>query len=244
MIAADVMTRDVACVQADSALLDAVQLMVDRHVSGLPVLDPNGALVGMLTEADLLRRAETGTELRPSWLRALCFPGSVAESFVKTEGLRVSEVMRGNVASVPETASLNEIVTLMENRRIKRVPVLRGQAIVGIVSRGDLVKALGRLLQIRAAPLGDAAIAERLHATLAASVWSPQNVTLTVTDGRVQLYGTLFDERYRNAIRVAAENVPGVVSVADHLIYVEPNSGMTLSPDNIEPGDQAYDPGR
>jgi CBS-domain-containing membrane protein len=231
MIAADIMTCDVATVQPGDTVLQAVQLMLDRQVSGLPVLDISGKLVGIMTEGDLLRRVETNTELHPSWLQSFFQPAKLAERFVKANGRHVTDVMQRDVVTAEETTPLEDVVALMEAEHIKRLPVLRGGALVGIIARADLVRALGHLLQTRAAPLTDAKITEQLHAILSKVAWTPHDITCAVADGRVQLYGTLFDERERGAIRVTAENMPGVVSVTDHLLVVEANSGVTFDPD-------------
>lgn len=122
-----------------------------------------------------------------------------------------------------ETTPLADIVKLMEANDMRGVPVLRGRDVVGIVARADIVKALTLAGPGPPVPSTDAAIGARLHAELARCSWGPEGITLTVTDGRVQLYGSFPDERIRHAIRVVAENVPGVVSVTDHLNYIDPD---------------------
>lgn len=231
MIAADIMTRDVATVRPETTLAQAIQVMLDRHVSGLPVLDSFGRLVGILSEGDLLRRVETGTEAHASWLKSFFQPERLAESFVKANGRHVSDVMQPNVISAAENTPLDDIVTAMEAKHIKRLPILSDDVLVGIVACSDLVRALARVLRGHPVPLSDAGITQQLQTTLSAAAWTPHGVTCSVTDGRVKLYGTLFQERDRGAIRVAAENVAGVISVADHMVFVEPNTGMTFSED-------------
>jgi CBS domain-containing protein len=143
MKAKDVMTRRVQTISADATVIDAARVMLKRHISGLPVVDRAGALVGLLTEGDLLRRAETGTEKRrPRWLEFVLGPGRAAAEFTHAHGRKVSEVMTPSPRSVSEDAPLDDIVSLMERHRIKRVPVVRDGKIVGIVSRANLMQAL------------------------------------------------------------------------------------------------------
>ena len=145
MNAADVMTRNTLSVGPDASVLEAIRLMVDNHVSGLPVIDERGQLVGILTEGDLLRRGETGTERhRPRWLEILMGPGRLASEYVRTHGRKVDEIMTREPVSVTPKTLLDEIVELMERHRIKRVPVIEGERLVGIVSRADFLHAIAR----------------------------------------------------------------------------------------------------
>jgi CBS domain-containing protein len=238
MIAGDIMVRDPVSVRPEGTLSDVVQLMIDRRVSGIPVTDANGRLVGIVTEGDLLRRVETGTEKRASWLQVFFTPGRVADDYVQTHGTRIAEVMTPEVFNVTEATPLEEVVTLMKDKHIKRVPVTRNGILVGIVSRADLVKALGQILSAPDAPVtSDAQVREKIYAELERQAWTPKGIRVTVENGAVELDGTIFDERDRDAIRVAAENVPGVKSVKDHLVWVEPNSGMIFVPE--DPGSDA-----
>lgn len=166
-------------------------------------------------------------------------PGGVIEDFVQARGRCVKEVMTRDVASVTEETPLERVVSLMRGRRIKRVPVMRGHKLVGIVSRADLVRALGRILTRPEAALDDNGIRKRITADLEAEAWAPKDIKVTVEGGKVDLDGVIFDERDREAIRIVAENVPGVASVADHLIWVEPVSGMMFAPDRTETVDHA-----
>ena len=235
MTAADIMTRLVVIVHADGLLADAVHLMLAHKISGLPVLDGRGRLTGMVTEGDLLRRTETGTGVRPSWTQAFFQPGLVASLFAHASGRRVSEVMSRDVTSVTETTSLREIVTLLQARSINRVPVMRDGLIVGIVARTDIVRALGSILDARseapATVVDDADIRDRLQQELDRAAWTPKGITFTVTEGRVHLYGSFRDDRDSLAIQVAAENVPGVTMVMNHLVDATQDSYLYLRPD-------------
>src|SRR5262249_33664565 len=213
MKASDVMTREVVSVRPDSSILEAVRLMLQRRISGLPVTDDGGRLVGIVTEGDFLRRVETGTERkRARWIEFLMGPGKLATEYVHTSGRKVQDVMTPDVRTVGEDAPLEKIVHLMERHHVKRLPVVSGGRVVGIVTRANLVRALaGLALEARPAEAGDAAIRERLLAELEKHRWAPLGlIDVAVKDGVVALIGGLTDERQRLALRVAAENVPGV----------------------------------
>ncbi len=227
----DVMTSPVISVEPDSTVAQTVQIMLQRRISGLPVIDKTGRLAGIVTEGDLLRRAETGTQRqRPRWLEFLLGPGRLAEDYTRTHGRKVSDIMTAEPLTVTEETPLADVVTLMEKRRIKRVPVVRGQEIVGIVSRANLIHALaGVVREVKPAAAGDQAIREQVLAELGRQSWAPVAlVDIVVRNGVVELWGTITDERERQAITVAAENVPGVKAVKDNLAWVEPMSGMVF----------------
>jgi len=230
MKASDVMSRNILSVGRDATIAEAIRLMLDNQISGLPVIDA-GRLVGILTEGDLLRRSETGTERhRPRWLEILMGPGRLAGEYVRTHGRKVEEIMTRDLVSVTTDTPLDEIVVLMERRRVKRVPVLDGDAPVGIVSRADLLRALARTLDEEpVAVVGDDEIRERILAELAKVSCVPRDgLTITVGDGAVGLDGVILDEKEREALRVAVENVPGVRAVEDRLVWVEPVSGTII----------------
>ena len=231
MNASDVMTRDLLSVRPGATVAEAIRTMLDNKISGLPVIDEAGRLVGILTEGDLLRRGETGTERqRARWLEILMGPGRLAGEYVRTHGRRVEGIMTRDLVSVTPDTPLREVVELMERRRIKRVPVLDGDLPVGILSRADLLRALaGALEEKPAPPTSDEEIRERILVELAKAAWVPRDgVAITVENGVVDLNGVILDEKERAALRVAAENVPGVRTVEDHLVWVEPVSGTVV----------------
>lgn len=233
MKASEIMTRNVVTVGRETPVVQAIRAMLDNHVSGLPVLDDDGKLAGILTEGDLLRRGETGTERhRPRWLEVLMGPGRMAAEYIRTHGRRVGGIMTENVFSVPPDTSLEEIVQLMERRRIKRVPVIEGDALVGIVSRADLLRALAAVLERQTGGThSDDEIREKIHAELAKAAWVPRDgLSITVQDGVVDLNGVILEENEREALRVVAENVAGVKAVEDHLVWIEPVSGIVIDP--------------
>src|SRR5262249_52516891 len=237
----DVMTSQVISVEPDTTILPAIRIMLQRRISGLPVIDGNGRLVGMVTEGDFLRRAETGTERRrPRWLEFLIGPGRLADEYRRAHGRKISEIMTTDPITATEEASLTEVVALMEKRQIKRVPVVRGDKVVGIVSRANLVHALaGVAREIKPAEAGDQAIRDLVLAELTGKPWAPVSlIDVSVRDGVVDLWGTITDERERAAIVVAAENVPGVKAVNDHLAWVDPLSGVLFYQPDQEPAEE------
>ncbi len=233
MKAEDVMTRDVIAIAPDATVLQAARLMLQHHISGLPVVDKSGKLVGVLSEGDFLRRRETRTEHKRSrWLEFLMGPGRIAAEYSHSHGSKVSEVMTTEVQTVADETPLEEIVELMERKRIKRVPVLCGEQLVGIVTRSNLMHAMVSMARVvQPAAKDDGTIRETLLAEMQKADWAPVAMTnVVVHDGVVELWGTIVDERQREALKVAAENIPGVKAVNDHLVWVEPTTGMVIEP--------------
>ncbi len=231
MKASDVMTRNVVTVARETPVAQAIRLMLDNNVSGLPVLDDTGKVVGILTEGDLLRRSETGTEKhRPRWLEILMGPGRMAGEYVRAHGRKVEEIMTSDLVSVTRETPLDEMVRLMERRRIKRLPVLDDNVLVGIVSRADLLRSLLHALEAQHSEARrDDEIREQILAELAKAAWVPRDgLSISVKDGVVDLNGVILDEKEREALRVVAENAPGVKAVEDHLVWIEPMSGTVI----------------
>jgi CBS domain-containing protein len=230
----DVMTQKVISVQEDESVLKAARLMLQNRISGLPVLDKEGALVGIVTEGDFLRRSEIGTQRRRSrWLEFVIGPGRLADEYVHTSGRKVGEIMTRDPQFITEDEGLEAVVEKMERHRIKRLPVLRDGRMVGIVSRANLMHALASLARDyevvpgSSTPGPDWAIRGEIIASLGKQTWTP-DVDIVVRNGVVELWGVITDARERQAIVVAAENVAGVKQVHDHLVWVEPMSGMAF----------------
>jgi CBS domain-containing protein len=234
MRAKDLMAQPVVSIGPDAPVLEAIRIMLQRKISGLPVVDAAGNLVGMVTEGDFLRRVETGTlRRRPRWIEFFVGPGRLAQEYVHASGRKVNEVMTAGVHTVAEDTALDDIVRLMERYGIKRVPVVRGQELVGIVTRANLMRALVSAATAAAAPpsAGDAEIRERLLAHLEAQPWAPGCVIdIAVANGVVTLSGALTDDRQRQALCVAAENIPGVKQVEDRLVWISPGTGIVGEP--------------
>jgi CBS domain-containing protein len=234
MKAADVMTRNVFSIPPDAPLMQAVRIMLLHHISGLPVVDADRNLVGIVTEGDLLRRVELGTERkRARWLEYLLGPGRLASEYTQARGRTVHEVMTNDVYTATERTPLADIVKLMERRRIKRVPVVdQDGKVTGIVTRANLLRALASVArEVKPASADDDTVREQLLAELGRQPWAPLAlVDVVVRNGVVQLWGAVTDERQRTALKVAAENTAGVTAVEDHLVWIEPTSALAIAP--------------
>jgi CBS domain-containing protein len=235
MKAHDVMTWGAITVEPEASVARAVRLMLQNNISGLPVVDDKGQLVGMVTEGDFLRRGELGTQRqRPRWLEFLVGPGRLAAEYVQSSGRKIAEIMTPEPKTISPETPLDEVVSMMERHSIKRLPVVQDGKLVGIVSRANLLHALASVAREIKAPAGDdATIREQILAECAKQPWAPQ-VNVVVRDGVVSLWGAITDERERQAFIVAAENVSGVKAVHDHLAWIEPTSGIVIMSDEDE----------
>jgi CBS domain-containing protein len=221
MKAVDVMVRDVVTVTPDTDVAEAVRLLGEHDVSALPVVDEDGTDVGIISEGDLLRREEIGTEKqRPWWIEAVTPAATLAHEFAKSHGQRVEEVMSTEVVSASEDTPLDEIATLLEKHRIKRVPIIKEGKLVGIVSRSNLIQALASAqIGVHPAIEADRTIRSELLSRLGEQDWTnfgSRNVI--VTQGVVHLWGLVGSEDERHALTALAEEVPGVVGVPDEMI--------------------------
>jgi CBS domain-containing protein len=220
MNAADIMTPDVITVRLDTPLDQIVTLMLSSHISGIPVMEGED-LVGIVTEGDLLRRVELGSEPRRSHLLELVSRATpLAAEYVRSHGRKASELMTENVITVNETTPIAEIARILETRRIKRVPVLRDGKLVGIVSRANLLRALATRLQPTPPVLADdQRIRTALLAELRQHKWGAMiaQLDVTVENGVVDLWGVVHSQEQKMAVLVMAENMPGVTRVEDHL---------------------------
>lgn len=229
------MTYTPITVNADALIEEAADLMVRNRISGLPVVNTEGFVVGMITEGDLIRRAELGTAGHPpGWLATFLSPGRAAQEYVQAHGLRVREIMTNEVISVTPDLPLADVVELMRLKQVKRLPVLENGKLVGIVSRADLLRALAQLLPRRKVEaISDAELRQRVLAEMEKQGWAPRiNVDVTVKNGVVELRGSVTDDRERVGLRVIAESTPGVRGVHDHLMWLEPLSGSLIEPFN------------
>jgi CBS domain-containing protein len=226
MRASDIMTRQVITIDADSTVADAAKLMLESHSSGMPVIDAQGRVVGIISEGDLLRRSEMNTTRdaggrRQSWWLAL-FAGPFAtqseeraEAYTKEHSRLVRDVMTHNVICVDDDASLEKVVSTMEGRRIKRVPVVSDHRIVGIISRANLMRVLTSVASDIPAPTtDDRSLRAKVIEAFKDQSWAPDfGENIVVKNGVVQLWGTVSSEAHREALVVAAKNVPGVRDV-------------------------------
>jgi CBS domain-containing protein len=237
MRAHQIMTKPVVTVTPDATVLEAANLMLRHHVSGLPVVDNAGRLTGIVSEGDFIRRSEIGTgKARGRWLKFLLGAGRAAADYVHEHGRKISEVMTPDPITITEETPLDEIVTSMERNGVKRLPVMREGKVIGIVSRANLLQAVAGLARDVPDPTADDDhIRRRVLAAIEKNDWSPLGLNIIVRDGIVHVSGIITEERSRLASIVAAENVTGVRKVHDHLCWVDTMSGMYVeSPEDDE----------
>ncbi len=219
LTAADIMTRDVVTVTPDTSVRAIAQLLCTRHISGVPVVDREKRVIGIVGEGDLLGHAEVAGERRRSWwLNAFVNSNALARDYIKTHGRVAADVMTPTVITVASAASIAEIARILERHRIKRVPVVDGGKLVGIVARGDLLQALAMAgIATKPTSVDDRAIRERLFAELESQRWAHLlTKNIVVRNGVVHLSGVVETPEERHALQIAAENVPGVERVEDH----------------------------
>ena len=233
----DVMTYGVISVSEGASIAEAIETMLRSRVSALVVFDADHALSGILSEGDLLRRSELGTEpKRPYWLEFLIGSGRLADAYAHEHGRKAGEVMTRDVQTIGEDSELSEAVDRMIRHHIRRLPVLRGDTLVGIVSRSDVLKGLLPPTPSTNAPHSDAEIKAAILADLNTLDWAPRaSVGVEVQNGIVTFTGSIIDERLRGALKVIAENTPGCVAVHDHMAWIEPNSGVVIPSEGDDP---------
>ncbi|RKR38572.1 CBS domain-containing protein [Paraburkholderia sp. BL17N1] len=219
MRASDVMTSNVISVTPEMTVREVARIFVDNGISGAPVVDADGHVAGMISEGDLLRRTEIGTDerTRTSWLD-FWSASEEARDYIKTHAVNVRDVMTTDVVTVQPETQLGEVAGILETRRIKRVPVTNAGRLVGIVSRANLVQALASVPDEPASnvTLSDGEIRAMLMGELAGRKWSFAGRNIVVTDGVVHLWGIFHSLEAVEAVRVAAQTIPGVKRVEDH----------------------------
>lgn len=229
----DVMTHSLVSITPRAPIRDAIARMISHQVSGMPVIDENRKLVGMVSESDFLRRAEMHTEApQRRWLELLLGPASAADAYARSHGRTVADVMSTAVVSVGRETPLVEVVRLMEEQGIKRIPVVEDGEVVGIVTRADLMTAFGEsMMKPRpVAPADDESIRRAIQSEMKRQPWCPvHSLNVKVHNGTVELKGTIFDERQRRALHVLVENVDGVKGTRDHLKLIEPETAPATS---------------
>ena len=225
MRAMDIMTTEVITVGVDTTVQDLAKLLCERGISGVPVTEADGRVVGIVSEGDLLHRAETGTEhhterRRARWLESLTADRELAREYIKSHGRKVADVMTRDVVTVAESAELTDIATLFETKGIKRVPVLRDGKLVGIVSRANLVRALAAAPRAPATDGDDRALRGRLLAELGGQEWAKIWAADVIVQNGVGHFWFSDDQpdEERQAMRIAAENIPGVRQVEQHVV--------------------------
>ncbi len=214
---ADVMTTEVFSVTPETPIRDVARLIYTKRISGVPVIDREQHVIGIVGEGDLIEHAKViGEQRRPGWLAAFTGANALARDYVKTHGHIAGEVMAAPVITVAPAASLAECARIMKQHRIKRVLVVENGNLVGIVTRGDLLQALATA-DATPASVDDRAIRERLFAEVEGRRWAHLlSKDIVVQDGVIRFSGFVESEDERHAWRLAAENVPGVKRVEDH----------------------------
>lgn len=237
MRAHQIMTKKLITIGPDASIVEAAQLMLTNHISGLPVIDKNRKLVGIVSEGDFLRRSEIGTQhKRPSWLQYFVGPNHAANEFVHASGRKVKEVMTCDPLMITEETSLEEIVRLMESKSVKRLPVVRNEQLVGIVTRANLLRAVASMAGDVPDPTADDDhIRERVTRAIDNTDWRPIGLQVTTRNGIVHLHGIVVNPNSRQAAIVTAENITGVKEVHDHLCFVDSYSGFYVeSPEDMK----------
>jgi CBS domain-containing protein len=221
MLARDIMTTDVCTFAPETTVLEAARLLVDRRISGAPVIDGAGRVIGIVSEGDLIRRAELGTEREWSgWREFLTAKRTLAHEFIRSHASKVGDIMTAPVWTVKEDTSLAELAELFEKKNIRRAPVVRDGKLAGIVSRADMVRALLQCWAAAHPPteVDDAVIRQAILDHAASERWSDTAMlNVEVRDGAVDLYGVADSDEVAKALEVLAESLPGVKRVQNHL---------------------------
>ncbi len=214
MKAKDVMTANVVTVSPDHSVRHAARIMLDHRISGMPVVDDNGHLAGIVSEGDFLRRSELG---------ASAFPAGGARGYVKGHSWKVADLMSSDVVVADEETPIAQIAALMQEHGIKRIPVMRGPRLVGVVSRADLLRVVVAAKFDDDTAAGDDAMRRSILTRLREDAGiNGDALTLTVSNGLVRISGAVRSQSERDAIRVVAEGVRGVKGVFDHLNVAHP----------------------
>ena len=220
MHAFQVMTRPVVTVPADATVYAAADILLGARISAAPVIDPDGRMVGIVSEADLMNRPEAGTMPAKSWLeRLLADEARLARDYVRSHSHHVADVMTRKVVTADERTPLQEIAALMQRNGIKRLPVVRDGKVIGIVSRANLLQGLLAREPYRATSLpGDDEVRAEVSRALDAYRWANGVSNVVVDSGVVSLWGYVNSGSAKEAIRVATENVTGVRRVVNNIV--------------------------
>lgn len=225
MRANQIMTKRVIVIAADDSVYDAAEIMLNSGISAAPVVDADGKMIGIVSEADLMHRPELGTVPGKSWLERLLADDTVmAKSFIRSHSHRVADVMTKSVVSADERTTVQDIAALMQRHHVKRIPILHGDKLVGVVSRSNLLQGLlAREPSSLTGKADDEALRAAVMATLAKRGWASAPTTNVVSqDGVIHLWGYVDNDTVKKAYEVAAENVPGVRRVKNHMMVLPP----------------------
>lgn len=226
MQAQDVMARGVIAIGPDMPVQIAARAMVSNKVSALVVMGIDARLMGIISEGDLLRRVETGTEqTHSSWPDMFLSSDTLTREFIKSHGKRASDVMTRDVVTAAPETPLREIADLMQKHGIKRVPILKDDVVVGIVSRADFLRVLARINETIDWIETDRGLYDRFVDSIKDQPWAGRPFNIVINDGDAELWGYVYSENEKTAVRVAAEATPGIESVVDHLRVMPPGEG-------------------
>jgi CBS domain-containing protein len=220
MKAVDLMTPDVITIAPDTPVLAIARLLAERHISAVPVTDRDRRVLGLVSEADLLRQVGDYEDDKPGFFTALFSdPATLAVKYAKAHGRTAADVMTPDPVAVTEDTTAAEIAKLLDRKHVRRVLVLRDKRLVGVVTRADLLRALVAPPATTADDTSDDALYRAVVKAMRNEPWaSTFYTTITVRDGVVGFYGYCGSEEYKRALRILAENVPGVKRVEDHLV--------------------------
>lgn len=222
MHASQVMTRPVLTVPADATVYAAADILLGSRISAAPVIDADGRIVGIVSEADLMNRPETGTVPSRTWLqRLLASDGRLARDYVRSHSHHVADVMTRKVVTAEERTPLHDVALLMQRHGVKRVPIMRDGKVIGIVSRANLLQGLlAREPFPTEAPLGDDQIRGEVYEELARHSWAADIANVVVDGGTVSLWGHVHSTPAKEAVRIAVENVSGVKRVVNNIVVM------------------------
>lgn len=222
MHASQVMTRSVVTVPADATVYAAADILLGSRISAAPVIDADGRMVGIVSEADLMNRPETGTVPSRTWLqRLLASDARLARDYVRSHSHHVADVMTRKVVTAEERTPLHDVALLMQRHGVKRLPIMRDGKVIGIVSRANLLQGLlAREPFATAAPLGDDQIRSKVYEEVARHSWAADIANIIVDNGAVSLWGHVHSMPAKEAVRIAVENVTGVKRVANNVVVM------------------------
>jgi CBS domain-containing protein len=221
MKAADVMVSNVITVGVNASIGEVAAILLNNHISAAPVVDEKGELIGIVSEGDLIRRPEIGTAKRHSWwLELISNKWASATEYIKSHSRKVADVMTRDVITAKPDTPLGDIASMLERNRIKRVPIVEGGKLVGLVSRANILQALAsatkKLSSLTTAT--DSELRKKVQSRLAAEPWRPTMLTITVQDGTVDLWGLVQSVEEKKAAQLATETTPGVRAVVNNII--------------------------
>jgi len=230
MKAADVMVSNVITVGVNASIGEVAAILLNNHISAAPVVDEKGELVGIVSEGDLIRRPELGTAKRHSlWLELISNKWASATEYIKSHSRKVADVMTRDVITAKPDTPLGDIASMLERNRIKRVPIVEGGRLVGLVSRANILQALAsatkKLSSLTTAT--DSELRKKVQSRLAAEPWRPTMLTVTVQDGTVDLWGLVHSVEEKKAAQLATEATPGVRAVVNNIIVQRVGHGWS-----------------